>query len=302
MKKSHGALCASLLIVVSCKKIERRVSEYRMRASKADLSAQVELDKLPPTGCSLPQPRPAMVTLEAVDGRGLRRKFDVLPPSSLSPRAEMALTFVFHAAGGTAKSAEAMGLQNVPGASNSIFVFPEGIEYEQGKGWDDACSGSDMVFFDRMLVIIRNRFCVDPKRVFAAGFSWGADFVTALLCCRGDLLRAAAPASCSDEFSNPANPKSYANYPCPRPSRAAIRFTHDANGDEYYTKAQFQTTRRLYGEWNGCDSSVAAELNNPCVRYEGCRTPLIACAYVGIGHSIPASWASETWAFFSKFQ
>jgi len=273
-----------------------------MRASNAELAAQVEADKLPPTGCSRLQRVPAKFTLDALDGHGLRRKFDVLLPESSSPRAELALTFVFHAAGGTAKSAESMGLQSVAGASNSIFVFPEGIEYEQGKGWDDACNGPDMVFFDRMLVIIRNRFCVDPKRIFAAGFSWGADFVTALLCCRGDLLRAAAPASCSDEFTDPANPRSYANYPCPRPSRAAIRFTHDINGDAFYTKAQFQTTRGLYAEWNGCDSAASAEPSSPCVSYGGCRTPLVVCAYNGLGHSIPASWANETWAFFSKFR
>jgi len=255
------------------------------------------------SGCGVMEQAIESRVLETTDGRGEVRRFEVVVPSGVRPGEPKALTFVFHGADGGSNSARAMGLEAVPGAREaSFFVYPVGVPFgRQGIGWDDTCGGYDMVFFDHMLSEIRKRYCVDSRRVFAAGFSWGADFVTALLCCRGDRLRAVAPASCSDEYAVATDHKTYANYPCPSRSSAAIRFTHDANGDSGYSLAQFETTRRLYQEFNGCSQVSTAALQASCVSYVGCREPFIACGYTALGHAIPRTWASDTWAFFSTF-
>jgi poly(3-hydroxybutyrate) depolymerase len=213
------------------------------------------------------------------------------------------VTFVFHGLGGSEAAAKALGLQRAPGASSdSLFVFPRGADFENaGVGWDDRCSGRDMIFFDNMLATIAAAYCVDLNRVFVAGASWGCDFATALACCRGSLIRAVGAASCSDEFSDPADYRTYANYPCASGGVTAFRFTHDASakGDGVYSGAQFAATRRLYQELAGCGGLPVASAPAPCVAYEGCARTFVECAYENLGHALPASWARDTWEFFA---
>src|SRR4029077_19951125 len=102
-----------------------------------------------------------------------------------------------------------------------------------------------MVFLDHMLGSLEDSYCIDATRVFAAGFSWGCDFVTGLTCSRGDRIRAVGVASCSDDFTNPADYRPYQS--CPVKNSAAIRFTHDASGgDSGYPSPLFATTSALY--------------------------------------------------------
>jgi poly(3-hydroxybutyrate) depolymerase len=210
------------------------------------------------------------------------------------------LAFVYHGAGGNEASAKAFGLQNAPGAAaGGIFVFPRGVPYNGGTiGWQDSCGGYDMVFYDHMRSYLEANYCINPKRVFATGFSWGGDFVTALNCCRGDRLRAVAPASCSDEYANQNDYRTYANSPCPVAQAGAIRFTHQVDGDSGYPSPFFATTSALYRSFNGCSSTSSATAPSPCVAFSGCRQPYVECAYQGIGHALPPNWAAETWAFF----
>jgi len=253
-------------------------------------------------GCGLDGAQRGDFHLSAKDGRGTERDLEVIVPASYDARTPLAITFLFHGAGGTQEASKAFGMQDVTSASeSSVFVFPQGVAYKNfGVGWDDSCAGYDMVFFDNMLSLLRSRYCIDPKRVFVAGFSWGCDFVTALACCRGDRIRAVGAASCSDEFSNSSDYQSYANYPCPSANAAAIRFTHDVQDDGGYTAEQFATTARLYRGINSCAASSAASSPAPCVAYQQCSHDFVECAYAGLGHALPGNWASETWDFFVK--
>ena len=183
----------------------------------------------PSSGCGQDPPELGAFHQVSVDGRGTARDYAVKVPLSYQSSRPLALTFVFHAGGGNETSARSLGLQMAAGAAAaSIFVFPEGTDFQGfGAGWDDSCTGYDMPFFDNMAAALETRYCVDKNRVFVAGFSWGCDFVTALACCRGDTIRAAAAASCSDEFGNPEDYRTYSNLACPVRNGAAIRFTHE---------------------------------------------------------------------------
>jgi polyhydroxybutyrate depolymerase len=258
------------------------------------------------TGCAVTGQTSGDFHLPATDGRGSVRDFEVIVPSDYKTTVPLALTFVFHGADGNEATAKSYGLQDATGAAGaSIFIFPQGVKYEnEGIGWNDRCSGYDMIFFDHMVQSIQTKYCVNSNRIFLAGFSWGCDFATALACCRGSQIRAVAAASCSDEFSNPTDYKTYANYPCPTTSSAAIRFTHDSrtNGDGQYSGAQFAATRKLYEHLNGCTSASVAITPAPCTSFQGCAHPFIECSYAGLGHAVPANWANETWSFFSTMQ
>ena len=256
------------------------------------------------SGCGKPAAPTGDFHLHTTDGNGVARDYEVMVPTTYDPNTPLALAFLYHGAGGTEASAVAFGLQRAPGAASSaIFVFPQGIPYQTyGVGWDDRCAGYDMVFFDKMLSELTASYCIDPKRVFAGGFSWGCDHTTALACCRGSRLRAVAAASCSDDFANAADYKTYINEPCPASGTTGIRFTFDPQGDPAYTAQNFKMTSALYESLNSCLATSAATAVTPCVSFQGCSKPLVECPYPGLGHGLPANWATDTWSFFSTFK
>jgi polyhydroxybutyrate depolymerase len=243
--------------------------------------------------------------LQATDGAGKTRDYEVIVPSSYDPSIPMTLTFAYHGAGGDESAAKSYGFQNLAAAAkNSIFVFPQGIQYQDyGVGWDDTCGGYDVVFFDNMLASIEASYCIDPARVFAAGFSWGCDQATALLCCRGNKLRAIAAASCTDEYTNASDYTTYANWPCPTHGTVGVRFTHDSSGgDSAYPKPLFTTTSTLFQVLNGCATTASAPGSDNCRTFDNCASPYVECAYPNLGHSAPSNWAQDSWAFFASFK
>jgi polyhydroxybutyrate depolymerase len=254
------------------------------------------------SGCGAPGQRGGDFKLQINDGNGSARDYEVIVPEPVDPDKRLALTFVYHGAGGTIAAAKSFGLQNAAGAAQaSIFVFPQGIPYQSfGVGWDDACDGYDMVLFDQLLAKLSAQYCIDEKAVFAAGFSWGGDHVTALSCCRGDRIAAIAGASCTDEFADAAKASTYNNLPCPAAGHSAIRFTFDPAGDQAYKAQYFSSTAELYRSFNACSTATTAAESGPCLSFDGCTKPFVECPYPGLGHQLPPNWASDTWSFFSS--
>jgi poly(3-hydroxybutyrate) depolymerase len=225
------------------------------------------------------------------DGQTPNRSYILQVPSNYNPQVPLPIVMVFHGLGGTPQGAMAFGIQNAPGASDSaIFVFPQGSVYTgttaevYGQvGWYDHCGSVDMTFVKNILASTEANYCVDQKRVFAAGFSWGCDFVTALNCCEGTLFRGISAASCADEFNKDVvadvnDPSYYLNYynlnsagMCPGKGGAAIRFTHDSSeGDTAYGAPSFTWTSYLYRSINSCsnmstpvDSTTLAPVSIP---------------------------------------
>lgn len=263
-------------------------------------------------GCGKLAQLTGLFNLSTTDGRGVIRTYLVQVPADYNPTKAYALTFVFHGAAANEWQSYSWGLQNVAGAAESgIFVFPNGMPYQNyGIGWDDTNKGYDMPFFDNMVKKIETNYCVNTARVFAAGFSWGGDFVTALACNRGSVLRAAAINSASDEYNDRTNYLTYQNLPCPTTSYPAIRFEHAIGGDGAYPSPDFATTSKLLQSFNVCkgacgvaSTSVASSSSAmTCVSYNGCGKELIECSFAtSIGHALPPNWAADTWAFFQSF-
>jgi poly(3-hydroxybutyrate) depolymerase len=257
------------------------------------------------SGCGTTPPQTGTFTLNATDGNGTTRSYTVIVPSTANATTPLAVTFAYHGFMGTSQGMMGMGLQNATGAgSASIFVFPQGIQYESyGVGWDDTCGGRDMILFDHMLDRLNADYCIDPNRVFSIGFSWGGDHSVALACCRGSRIRAVVVSSATNEFTNSANYTTYWNYPCPSSPAPAAKFTYDLHGDPYYSGNDFAATDALFRERNSCTLENATVLDSNCTQYS-CATPFISCNYPGMGHDIPngpGPWAESSWQFFSSF-
>jgi len=239
------------------------------------------------------------------------------------------IVMAFHGLGGSPDSAIGFGIQDAPGASASaIFVYPQGSIYTDAPfvgrlGWHTQCGSVDMTFVKNFLASIETNYCVDQNRIFAAGFSWGCEFVTALNCCEGVLLRGISTASCTDEYNKGVvadvkGPNYYLNYDnlnsagvCRGKGSAAIRFTHDSSGgDTSYVAPSFTHTSYLYRSMNSCSNTSAAvnsttlsQMNSSvCSSFTGCASPFVECSYRNLGHALPANWGSDTWQFFSSLK
>ncbi len=259
-------------------------------------------------GCQIARPV-GLFTRSTVDGAGRSRTFLVRVPSTYAPSRAYPLVFVFHGGAADARQSYSWGLQGASGASEAaIFVFPNGVPFQKfGVGWDDRTDGYDLPFFDQMLKALGAVYCIDPQKIFVAGFSWGGDFVVALACHRGDVIRAVAANSTDDEFSDPANYRSYQGLPCSSHRHPAVHFTHAEGGDVQYAPPLFTTTSRLFRFLNNCSAATAiapsSAHNTSCVTYAACSNSYTECFFdKRIGHALPPDWAVDTWSFFASFK
>ena len=259
-------------------------------------------------GCGKKASRTGEFNLKTTDGDKRSRTYLIQIPADYSDTRSYPLIFVFHGAGGNASQAYSWGLQSTAGASEAaIFVFPDGIQYENyGVGWDDSKNGYDLPFFDNMVKNTEAAYCVNPQQVFAAGFSWGGDFVTALACTRGSVLRALEVNSATDEYRNKSDSHTYQNSPCPSPVHPHVRFEHASNGDSAYPAPLFTTTSQLFQRFNTCATTKTTVKSSfsgmTCYAYNSCSKQLVDCSFASsIGHALPPNWAKDTWAFFSSF-
>jgi hypothetical protein len=252
----------------------------------------------------------AEVVRTSRDGNNRERTYLLHAPAAYVPTHPYSLVFVFHGAGESSRNSYGAGFQDVEGAAdNAIFIFPDGIKYKNTiVGWDDADDGDgyDLPFFDHMLSEIEASYCIDTERVFAAGGSWGGDFVMALACHRGDKLRAVEVNSSGDEYSDNSNYMTYLGMPCPSKKRPAVLFEHAVGGDGAYPAPDFLTTSRLFKYLNSC--GTGGQLVEPhtrvmsCVTYNSCTAKYTECFYdAAIGHARPPNLTRDTWNFFSGF-
>jgi poly(3-hydroxybutyrate) depolymerase len=259
------------------------------------------------SGCAIQSAKTGTYTMTTTDGAGRTRTFLIDVPAAYNPNNAYPLIAVYHGAGGTSSQSYDWGLQNGAAAGNGIFVFPQGIAYKSsGVGWDDTTNGYDLPFFDNMVKEVKAAYCINSDRIFAAGFSWGGDFVTALTCNRGDIIRALAVNSATDEYGDNSNYKTYADLPCSSSTHSAMRYEHAVGGDSAYPAPDFATTSSLYEYLNGCAAtSTPVQSSTPvmtCVSHNSCSSEFIECAFnANIGHTLPPNWATDTWKFFQGF-
>jgi poly(3-hydroxybutyrate) depolymerase len=253
-------------------------------------------------GCGTQSPQTGIFNLTTTDG-SISRQFLVQVPADYTNTKAYALTFVYHGLNGNSSVSSSWGLQNSPGAAeSSIFVFPN----SNGSGWDDSHGGHDMTYFDNMVKQVEATYCIDTKRVFAAGFSWGGDFVTALTVTRGNVLRAAAVNSATYEFGNYSDYRTHIDYPYQTATHPAVRFEHAIGGDSFYPAPLFATTSALFQHLNSCSSTStpypSTTTSMTCESYNSCTNQVIECPFnANLGHVLPPNWATDTWSFFASF-
>ncbi|RKH71790.1 alpha/beta hydrolase family esterase [Corallococcus aberystwythensis] len=270
-----------------------------------------------------------------VDHQGRSRLYRVHVPTGYDPTKPMPVVFSFHGFGSNEVEQEQLSnFSALADAEGFIAVYPRGINvpelYGQGdpdtRSWNGvACCGpaqinqavNDVSFVDRMLQDLGTRVCMDPRRIFASGFSNGAFLAYRLACERAQRIAAIAPVAgmLGLPDCNPSRPVPVLHFH--GTADEAIYYDGGTNltavGGTPYPSAP-ESVRR-FAERNGCTGAqqqTYQQGNSTCVAYTGCQPESATaslCTVTGGKHSWPGQTqyndgtpdlnaSLEMWRFF----
>lgn len=236
------------------------------------------------SGCGLTNVATGMQS-KTIKVSGATRHYQVLVPPAYDASRPTRLVFVFHGLGGDGNQIRAYFGFEAEAAGQALFVYPDGVPQSQvggATGWAE----SDLAFFDAMVAEVSSAYCVDAKRIFAAGHSFGGYMSNLVGCERGDVVRAIAPVSGGLVAGT-----------CKGPVAAWL-----AHGDKDTTVAQSEGTKAR-DHWvsaNGCASTSKPTTPSPCVTYDGCTAdhPVTWCSFPGGHYPLPSFTQKAIWDFF----
>ncbi len=241
-------------------------------------------------------------TLTLTSG-GLARDSVLHVPSSYDPGQGAMLVVNYH--GFSSNAAEQVlltGMNATADAKGFIVAYPDGL----GSGWNagTCCSelqppGVDDVQFTKdLLALLETEYCVDPKRVFATGFSNGGFMSHMLGCDMADTFAAIAPVSgvlgIPTASCNPSRPipvldiHGTADPVVPYDGGPALKLL---------PPIQFASVDATVGFWratNRCLSPAVVDYENgdaTCLRWGDCDggVDVELCTLLGDGHQWPDS-------------
>ena len=102
----------------------------------------------------------------------------VVPPEAAAGSA-VPVVFVFHGSGGTGAEARSMFNLEASADAGAIFVYPNAAAQQ---AWDIRPVSADGRNVDSLIRQLSQSYCIDPARIYMAGFSAGAVFTLYLGC------------------------------------------------------------------------------------------------------------------------
>jgi polyhydroxybutyrate depolymerase len=156
-------------------------------------------------GCATTTLRNATLSLSV---GGFTRTVIVHRPKSLDST-PLSLVLNLHGSGSTAlEQEEFTDMNSTANVDGFIVAYPQAL-IPDGSGFDwnvpnvplvggrtvPAHAANDITFLTSLVKILENKYCIDPARVYATGFSGGAREVSQLACDDSTLFAAVAPVS-----------------------------------------------------------------------------------------------------------
>jgi polyhydroxybutyrate depolymerase len=252
------------------------------------------------SGCSSPA-SPGTTPLSLVIG-GRRRTVIVHVPSAATGVA-LPLVLNMHGSGSDALEQEGFtGMDAVADADSFIVAYPQG-EIPSGSGFDwnvpnepliggalpPAGSANDVAFLMKLPSVLEQRYCVDPRRVYATGFSGGARMASQLGCDAPNEFAAIAPVS---GLRLPT--------PCPGTRSVPVMSFHgtadpvdpyNGHGQKYWTYSVPVAAARwaVHDHCRVHSVVTSAAVGVSLTSYEGCRGGAVVDLYTitGEGHEWP---------------
>jgi polyhydroxybutyrate depolymerase len=200
----RALLCLSLLLLAGVAHAQDATAEVTAEATAeqtAEATAEATPDVTPEvtpeaTPYEIVIPGPGGYTVSGTIG-GFQRSYHIYVPKSYdADGAGAPLLFVFHGAGGTGVNMAAISDFNTLADSEGfVAVYPDGINriWNDGRPPDPAVGPVDDVGFVLVMIqTIEKNLHIDPKRIYATGYSAGGMFSYRLGCDLPDQFAAVA--------------------------------------------------------------------------------------------------------------
>ena len=243
-----------------------------------------------------------------VQGSSGQRSFIMHVPSTYKGDKPVPLLIDYHPIGGSSdgqmRDTKYKALTDKEGV---ISLYPQGTTKTMGPGWNvgPCCSNDDDLEFTReMIKYVREKACIDPQRIYAAGFSMGGGMSNHVACMMSDVFAAVAPAAMDLNRTNSAQ--------CTKKRPIAVinfRGTADPvckyqGGDSGYNDGLnflgAEGTFKYWAEADGCTGSPAKNKDG-CDEYSNCMdgVKVVLCTKQGGGHD--QGDGNIGWPFLKQF-
>lgn len=240
-----------------------------------------------------------------LDVGGTSRSYILHVPASYTGATAVPLVLDFHALGGSGSQEQSSsGYQALADKEGFLIAFPNGIDNAWNIG--PCCTNSrdvdDLGFAKGMVTAIAKDGCVDPKRVYATGFSMGGGMSHYLACNAADVFAAATPASFDllvpdEEPCAPSRPISVLTF------RGTADTVVPFNGGQGSSgRITFLGAQKSFERWAGIDGCTGSTTSDgDCTYYEQCEGGVEVGLCVKQGGSHAPGDSNVGWAFLKKF-
>ena len=243
-----------------------------------------------------------------VQGSSGQRSFIMHVPSAYKGDKPVPLLIDYHPIGGSSegqmKDTKYKSLTDKEGV---ISLYPQGTTKTMGPGWNvgPCCSNDDDIEFTReMIKYVREKACIDPQRIYAAGFSMGGGMSNHVACMMSDVFAAVAPAAMDLNKTNSAKctktrPISVINF-----RGTADNVCRYQGGDSGFNDGLnflgAEGTFKYWAEADGC-TGVPVKNSDGCDEYSNCRdgVKVVLCTKQGGGHE--QGDGNIGWPFLKQF-
>jgi len=242
---------------------------------------------------------------------GDSRSYVLHVPAAYDGKKAVPLIIDFHPLGGSGPS-ERMG-SPYPAqvdAEGVIMAFPSGKSGPSGGAWNvgPCCvkNTDDVAFAKALVTEIEKVACIDPKRVYAVGFSMGGGMSHYAACHASEVFAAVAPAAFDLLKENvddckPTRPITVVSFR--GTSDPVVAYAGGPSSAVAGMPVTFLGAKGTFEKWaamNKCSGAASAEDAQGCSRYSSCQdgVDVVLCTKQGGGHE--AGNASIAWPILKK--
>ncbi len=165
------------------------VGNGRLPVTSAYVGGQVNNTPQVSPGCGRAAPFAAGNSeYEYIAAGGLSRAFLLHIPTGYQSSRAYPLLLSFHGTGSTAANMQRMtGFSTLADQAGFVVAYPQGVRGPYGAtGWSSGGRGhptlNDTLFVSDMLNTIQARLCINPRHIYASGFSNGGGMTWMLSC------------------------------------------------------------------------------------------------------------------------
>lgn len=244
---------------------------------------------------------------------GASRTYILHVPSSYKGTEAVPLVVDFHPLGGSGSGElNSSPYKAATDPEGVITAYPDGNKGPSGGAWDvgPCCvdSPNDTAFARALVSDVMQSACINPKRIYAVGFSMGGGMSHYVACHMADLFAAAAPAAFDllEENQSSCHP----SRPMPiiifrSTGDFVVSYNGGASSAVQGMPINFLGAQGSFKKWaeiNQCSQSPTAENSDGCSTYETCSdaVKVTLCTKQGGGHDYGN--ASVGWPWLKQFE